>query len=419
MLLWLAYFYAPPAEAGLPTMLPIAWVGYALLFGRIIDGLADPLVGAWSDATRSPLGRRRPFMLYGAVPLALTFAALWWQPLVLSQVGRMVYLTAMVSLFLFFFTVYTAPYLSLLPELADGRAARVRLATWQGFAQIVGLGIAMIGSGLLIDRFGFTAMGVGLAAVALLTYLIPALTIREEPREHAPTPSVMESVRLTFRNGPFVYYVISHLLFWIGFNAVVVAAPYLVTVLMGGSEGDTAIALAIAFVVAVLTFPLIGRFSAARGLKFTMLLSMGALIAALVLWGFVGRFDIAVPVFWQGVTVFLVAGFSVGGLFVVPNALMAEIVDYDEKLTGMRREAIFFGVQGLLVKVAMGLSTFGATQLLESGGFTGDRAAGVSWIGPLAALFVLAGAFVFNGYPEGTIGQTSADQTVPPVSSKI
>lgn len=419
MLLWLAYFYAPPPEAGLPTLLPVVWVGYALLFARIVDGVADPIVGAWSDGTRNALGRRRPFMLFGAVPLALTFAALWWSPFGLSQTGRMVYLTVTVSAFLFFFTVYTAPYLSLLPELADNREDRVRLATWQGVAQIVGLGIAMIGSGLLIDRFGFPAMGISLAVIALITYFIPALTIKEPPHEHAATPGVITSVRMTLKNGPFVYYVASHLLFWIGFNAVIVAAPYLVTVIMGGSEADTALALAAAFVVAVLTFPFIGRLSAIRGLKFTMLLSMGALVLALGLWGFVGRLDIPLPVFWQGMLVFVVAGFSVGGLFVIPNALVAEIVDYDEKLTGMRREAIFFGVQGLLVKLAMGVSTFGATQLLESGGFTGGRAAGVSWIGPLAAIFVLLGALVFRGYPESAMRGAAPVQTTPPASSKI
>lgn len=422
MMLWLAYFYAPPPEAGLPTLLPIAWIGYALLLGRIVDGLADPIVGAWSDGTRSALGRRRPFMLYGALPLALTFAALWWAPTALTDVGRMVYITVMVSAFLFAFTVYTAPYLSLLPELAEDRKDRVTLATWQGVAQIVGLGIAMIGSGFLIEAVGFTAMGLILAAVAFVAYLVPAFTIKEPPREHAPTPGMVESVRLTFRNRPFVYYVLSHLLFWIGFNAVIVAAPYLVTVVMGGGEADTAVALAAAFVVAVLTFPFIGRVSDTRGLKFTMLACMGALIAALALWGVVGRMGEAVPVFWQGILVFVVAGLSVGGLFVVPNALVAEIVDYDEKLTGMRREAIFFGVQGLLIKIAMGVSTFGATQLLESGGFTGDRVGGVLWVGPLAAAFVLLGAIVFLGYPEDAMRSEGADgppHTRPPVSSKI
>lgn len=417
MLVWLAYFYAPPAESGLTAMLPVTWVGWAILLGRIVDGIADPVVGAWSDATRSSIGRRRPFLLWGALPLAASFAALWWAPLNLPDVGRLVYLGVMVSLFLFFFTVYTAPYLALLPELATTRPARVRLATWQGVAQIVGLGIAMIGSGLLIDAFGFTVMGIILAVVALVSFLIPALTIREEPREHAPTPGMFSSIGLTLRNRAFVYYVLSHLLFWIGFNAVVVAAPYLVTVIMGGSEADTSIALAVAFVVAVVSFPLIGRLSAARGLKFTMLLSMYALVAALVLWGFVGRWPGSVPVFWQGLAVFFVAGFSVGGLFVVPNALVAEIVDYDERLTGMRREAMFFGVQGLLVKIAMGFSTFGATQLLEVERFLGGQVAGVSLVGPIAGLFVLVGAFVFFGYRENVVRGT--DQTVPPLSSKI
>lgn len=419
MMLWLAYFYAPPAEAGMEPLLPMAWVGYALLLGRIVDGLADPIVGAWSDGTRSRLGRRRPFMLYGALPLAATFAALWWSPTVLSEAGRMVYLTLMVSAFLFAFTVYTAPYLALLPELATRREDRVRLATWQGVAQIVGLGVAMIGSGLLIDQIGFQRMGLILGALALVAYLIPTLTIREPVREHAPTPGMLQSVKLTFQNRPFVYYVVSHLLFWIGFNAVIVAAPYLVTVIMGGGEADTALALGAAFVVAIITFPLIGRLSERRGLKSTMMASMGALVLSLLLWGMVGRFALPLSVFWQGIIVFVVAGFSVGGLFVIPNALVAEIVDYDERLTGMRREAIFFGVQGLLIKIAMGVSTFGATQLLEGSGFTGGQAAGVSWIGPFAAVFVLLGALVFWGYPESAMRKGASSQTKPPMSSKI
>ena len=233
--------------------------------------------------------------------------------------------------------------------------------------------------------------------------MIPALTVKEEVREHVPTPGMFESIKLTLQNRPFLYYVGSHVLFWFGFNAVVVAAPYLVTVAMGGTELDTSLALAAAFVVAIVSFPLVGRISTARGLKFTMMASMAALVAALLLWGLVGRWPGGISPYVQGMLVFVVAGFSIGGLFVVPNALIAEIVDYDEHLTGMRREAMFFGVQGLLVKIAMGLSTFAATQLLEIGGFSAERSAGVSWVGPLGALFVALGMLVFAGYPESTV----------------
>ena len=68
--------------------------------------------------------------------------------------------------------------------------------------------------------------------------------MKEEVREHESTPGMFDSIRLTLRNRPFLYYVGSHVLFWFGFNAVVVGAPYLVTVLMGGTELDTSLALA-------------------------------------------------------------------------------------------------------------------------------------------------------------------------------
>ncbi|MFS8665348.1 MAG: MFS transporter [Limnochordales bacterium] len=419
VLVWLAYFYAPPEEAGLPALLPIAWVGAALLAGRVVDALADPLVGAWSDATRTRLGRRRPFLLLGAWPLAVTFVALWFPPTGWAPLGRAVYLGVMVSLFLFFFTVYTAPYLALLPELARTRTARVALATWQAVFQIAGLAVAMVGSGFVIERLDFGGMGLVLGALALATFLITALGVPEPPGQHAPTPGAIQSALLTLRNRAFVYYVVSHVLFWFGFNAVVVAAPYLVTVLMGGSEADASIALAVAFGVAVMGFPFIGRLSRRRGLKVTMQLSMLALAAALLLWGTVGRWPVPVDPYWQGLAVFAVAGLSVAGLFVLPNAMVAEIADYDQRLHGMRREAMFFGVQGLLVKAAMGLSSFAVTGLLETWGFTGDAPWGLVALGPLAALFVLAGAWVLGGYPEDVVRAAEAPQTTPPASSRM
>ncbi|OUM97720.1 MAG: hypothetical protein BAA04_08375 [Firmicutes bacterium ZCTH02-B6] len=422
VLVWLAYFYAPPAEAGLPALLPIAWVGTAMLVGRVVDAVSDPLVAAWSDATRSRLGRRRPFMLLGALPLAVSFMLLWWPPAGWEAGTLAAYLGIMVSLFLLFFTVYTAPYLALLPELGRTRPERVALATWQAVFQIFGLAIAMVGSGFIVEQFGFGGMGVALGALALLTFLITALGVRETPGDiHTPAPGVSESVVLTLRNRPYLHYVFSHVLFWIGFNAVVVAAPYFVTVMMGGAEADASVALALTFAVAVACFPFIGRVSSRWGLKWTMNVCMLALAIALLLWGLVGRWPVPLGTFAQGLVVFAVAGLGVAGLFVLPNAMVAEVADYDERLHGMRREAMFFGVQGFLVKTAMGLSSFGTTWLLETCGYTGERAEGLVLIGPLAAAFVLAGMAVLAGYREDVVrGDTrGASQTRPPASSRI
>ncbi|MBO8141973.1 MAG: MFS transporter [Firmicutes bacterium] len=419
VLVWLAYFYAPPSETGLPALVPIGWVGTAMLLGRIVDAAADPLVGAWSDAARTRWGRRRPFLVFGSLPLALSFLFLWWPPAFLTTLGLAVYLGIMVSLFLFCFTVYTAPYLALLPELARTQADRVRLATWQAVFQIAGLAVAMIGSGLLIDRFGFGGMGLVLAALALVAFLVPAASVREEPAAGPRSPGLIPSLVLCLRNRPFLYYAASQMLFWIGLNAVVVAAPYFVTVLMGGTEADASVALGLSFAVAVASFPLLGKLSAARGLKGALQRSMAALVAALLGWGLVGRLPLPVPPFGQGLAVFAVAGLSVAGLFVLPNAMMAEIADYDYRLNGLRREAMFFGVQGLLVKAAMGLSSFLVGWLMETLGFTADRPAGLVAVGPLAAAFVAVGMLVLSRYPEQAVRSGTRVQTVPPASSSI
>ena len=79
ILLWLVYFYAPPAGQGV-ALLPPTLVGFALAAGRVVNALSNPPVAYWSDRSRSRWGRRRPFITIGAPGLALCFALLWFPP---------------------------------------------------------------------------------------------------------------------------------------------------------------------------------------------------------------------------------------------------------------------------------------------------------------------------------------------------
>src|SRR3989304_1464627 len=75
--LWLIFFYAPPGDADIAERVPILLLGALLTSARILESLDDPLIGWWSDRTRSRWGRRIPFVLLATPFPALFFVLLW------------------------------------------------------------------------------------------------------------------------------------------------------------------------------------------------------------------------------------------------------------------------------------------------------------------------------------------------------
>jgi GPH family glycoside/pentoside/hexuronide:cation symporter len=87
-------------------------------------------------------------------------------------------------------------------------------------------------------------------------------------------------------------------------------------------------------------------------------------------------------------------------IFVVPDAIVAAVSDLEERLSGQRREAMYFGAQGFILKLALGLSTLLTTGLLQFFGGTAEQALGIRLTGPVATLFIVIGALIFSRYPE-------------------
>lgn len=101
---FLLFFYTDVA------LVPPALAGSALLVGRFWDTINDPLVGWLSDRTRSRWGRRRVYLIYGALPLALTAITLWVMPRGLSPVLAFVWIVVTYTLFDTFFTLTNMPF---------------------------------------------------------------------------------------------------------------------------------------------------------------------------------------------------------------------------------------------------------------------------------------------------------------------
>ena len=136
---------------------PAAIVGGAIAATLFLDALIDPIIGRWSDVTRSRWGRRHPFIYGSAIPTAVFFVMAWFPPAGLSnaQYGLWIFCTALLTRMAV--SLCEIPSSAMATELTDDYDARTRLFSlryWWGY----------------VGAFGFTAFALAVFFVATPQY---------------------------------------------------------------------------------------------------------------------------------------------------------------------------------------------------------------------------------------------------------
>jgi GPH family glycoside/pentoside/hexuronide:cation symporter len=414
--LWLVFFFAPPSdEEDLPTLIPRLAVGIMIPLITVIDSIDDPLIGFWSDRTQTRWGRRIPFVVFSTPVYAITFALMWFPPG--GEAGHFanaLYFFFFVWLHRLFSTLSGGPFESLLPEIARSSQARVSIVAWQVFFGALGAIIGLVVSGIIKDVSSFQVMGITMAVIAFASRYIALLGAwRHAPRDVPPVRSnAVRAFRDTFRNDQFLYFLPTFVLFNMSVtlltasmpsfaDSVVLADGPLEVSLLGRTleleEGAiTAILTATALGVVILTLPVVYRLALARGKAWVYGTAMlvGALGFPFIF--FMG-FLPGVPVMVQSLVFVALAGLPMAAVFTYPNAIMADIIDYDEVRTGMRREAIYYGSQATIEKWGNSLFAPILAALLLLGE-TADNPWGIRLVGPVAGVAAFIGLLFFRGY---------------------
>ncbi len=396
-LLWANYRYGELFTGGQK-----AWVGVALLIGRFLDAPSDPVVGWWSDRTRSRLGRRRPFIAFGTVPLIVSFALVWAPPGGTDSLANIVWLLVVGTSFFTLFSVVVNPYLAMLPDIARTDDDRVTTS-----AMLAGFGLSaevmtMVGGSILAGLTSFPVAVAAACIVAVACLMLPLFVRESAPPEEqkAPEFGLVEAVRETLANRPFRIFLLSKCLFWLAIRTVIAIAPFFVAGVLGFGEGETeaqtglllAFAIGPAFVWFAVMKRLVRRFSK----RLVTLAGLASLAVAAALMATVGVLPVDALTYARVLTA--ASGFAVAIIFAIPNAILADLVDLDERTTGSRREAMYFGAQGFFVKISWGGAS--AIVMAAQGAFAGDPAAAVrvSWLCVAVAAYL---AFVtFLKFPE-------------------
>ncbi len=407
--LWLLFYYAPPADADLERILPIGLVGALVTAARLLDALNDTLVGYWSDRTRSRLGRRLPFILVGTPLWALFGFLVFVPPTGEGAFVTAAYLFIVLELFFVFATVSGGPYEALLPEIAPTSAERISIVGFRVYFGAAGGAAGLVASGLLVDAFGFQAMALAMAALALTARYTGMVGVwRRASRTVAPVElRFWPAMRATFSNVYFLLFLPSFVLFQVGLQMLVGVLPFYVSAVIQPAEEGRWVAIvtgvAIGTTIAVVPlFQRLARRTSKRQAYRTAMLAAALFFPLLAFAGFLP----GIPREVQVLVLLALAGVPLAGVYLFPAALTADIADYDSLRTGFRREAVYYGAQNFVEKTATAASPLLLSGLLLLGRTAADPL-GIRLVGPVAGAIVLVGYLVFRFYD-------LPDEVVPP-----
>lgn len=399
---WAMYYYAPPKGSGEVPLIPIALFSLAVVIGHVVDAAANPVIGFLSDGTRTRWGRRIPFIALGSPVLSLVFILLWFPPVQGTSITNFYYFTVMISLFFLMYAVVGCPYAALMPDIARTSQERMGLAMYGMIFGTFGVVTVMIGSGPLIQKFGYKPTGFLMGCLSLLCFVIVAAFIRERPDARlrdAPKLPFIAALRIMASNRPYLIYLIACSFLKLAFNIFFSTLPYFITVLMGGTKGEVwkymlghGAFTGIAFIFVQSVAKRLGKERVFR----ICLLIISAVMPATVL---IGRINHILPAAYTGFIVFSLLGIPFVADYVLRPAIFGDIIDYDEKKSGIRREAIYTGFQGMFDKISISLTFVIIGILFHTFGFSAERPLGIQLIGPAASFFTLIGFFIFLKYP--------------------
>ncbi len=358
--------------------------GMALLLAKLFDAGTDPVMGYVSDSTNTRWGRRRPYFVAAAIPLGIAFYFLFSPPVFEDPAAHQGYLRFyMLACYMttyFVWTIAAIPYYSLGAELTDDYHERVKLYAIRETCALLGLLTATILPGILLyshgGREGYSVMAAFFGLVVMAFLILAGVITREREGFRGRTPMKPYSAWVTtFRNPHFRTLLLAYV-----FSSMAAATPailviYIATYIVGTPEWwqesvpgwlpTWSLYLAVYFGAGIVSLPFWNRMAQSVGKRTT--------------WGF--ALLLAIPLsamcalLHEGsVTLYFLVmglgGITFGNYLALPPSMVADIIDWDETQTGLRREGSYFSIWAFTYKLCTAVTGFAVLMTLHRVGYT-------------------------------------------------
>ena len=364
------------------------WAVFALI-AKIIDGVIDIPMAAFTDGLRTRFGRRRPALLIGLIPLVLAYAAFLIIPNPSgATILNTVYYGVVLCIFYSFYTLTMVNYYATFTEIVETEHERNLLSNAKSVFDIFYFILGYVVVRMLLNSMNITKVALIVLPIAL-TMLIPLFMIKEpdlrskQAAEKMPRLSLTKSLAYTFRDKPFILWMCVYAFMTFG-----------VQLFLGGiNEYFSHVGMSMIFVMVAafapvpFTLMLYDKILRRRGFGFAY---RYILITYIV--GMMSMFGVSfLPQGGMKTALSIVAGlissFAIGAMFAVAYSLPSQFAAEEEQRSGVSHAAMYFAVQGLFAGVATGIGAGVVLTALK--GTEGQHSDAIRYLTPICAAAIL------------------------------
>ncbi|WP_394762677.1 MFS transporter [Phenylobacterium sp.] len=346
---------------------------------KLYDVFGDVAMGVISDRTNSRWGRRRPFLILGAVLLAISIVAIFAAPSFVSGPARFWYMAAVLVFYATAYSVFNVPYMAMPGEMTRTYHERTELMSWRVYAVGLSIMIATFVGPVLLELFGggsraYAAMAMIFTPVVVLAGVVTFYGTAKAPmsvrtRTHH---SFAEQLSSGFSNRPFVILVLVKFvtLMSLGTQAIF---PFFFQRILGASNGVLGTYFLCQSGMMLLTPALWLALSRRIGKKWTFMAALSLAVPGWISWHFAVHGEPVLGVYLRGVVI----GISGAGVILMGQSMLPDTMEHDFRRTGLRREGIFAALYTTVEKLsgAIGVAAVGA--MLGASGYLQSRGATV------------------------------------------